>query len=113
MEEYLKTYVLGVKEDTTYDKYYGCYRSHIKGSKLGQMKLNLITEEDMLDYFKERIEKGYAKSTIKTIHTILNRAFIRSKKKKYMEENPLEEMEIPYKKCVRQDTEKEILSYDD
>ena len=80
MEEYLKTYVLGVKEDTTYDKYYGCYRSHIKGSKLGQMKLNLITEEDMLDYFKERIEKGYAKSTIKTIHTILNRAFIRAKK---------------------------------
>ena len=113
MEEYLKTYVLGVKEDTTYDKYYGCYRLHIKGSKLGQMKLNLITEEDMLDYFKERIEKGYAKSTIKTIHTILNRAFIRAKKKKYMEENPLEEMEIPYKKCVRQDTEKEILSYDD
>lgn len=113
MEEYLKTYVLGVKEDTTYDKYYGCYKTHIKGSRLGQMKLNLITEEDMLDYFKERIGKKYAKSTIKTIHTILNRAFIRAKKKKYMEENPLEGMEIPYKKCVRQDPEKEILSYDD
>ncbi|GAA6406583.1 hypothetical protein K040078D81_07000 [Blautia hominis] len=50
------------------------YKTHFKGNRLGQMKRNLITEEDMLDYFKERIGKQYAKSTIKTIHTILNRA---------------------------------------
>ena len=38
---------------------FSCYKTHIKGSRLGQMKLNLIIEEDMLDYFKERIGKQY------------------------------------------------------
>lgn len=30
---YLKTFVLGVKEDTTYDRYYGCCKNQIEGSK--------------------------------------------------------------------------------
>lgn len=110
---YLKTFVLGVKEDTTYDRYYGCCKNQIQGTELGKMRLNVITEEDVLEFFKEKIRKGLSKSYIKTIHTILNQAFIRAKKKKFMEDNPLEGMDIPYKRCKKQDPEKEILSYED
>lgn len=37
---YLKTFVLGVKEDTTYDRYYGCCKNQIQGTGLGKMRLN-------------------------------------------------------------------------
>ena len=106
-ETVLKTHVWDVKEDTTYDKYEGIWRNHIRGSRIGVKVLNQITVEELMTFFKEKIKNGYSDSTLRTMHTVLEKTFLSAEQNEYVKRNPMKYVEVPYQKCQRPQKKKE------
>lgn len=112
-DEVLKNFVWGIKEDTTYDRYETVYRNHIQDSEIGKKPINTITDSDLSKFFKKQIDAGYAKSSVKSLHTILNKVFLRAEQRKYIEANVLKYVEIPYKRCKKAEESKQVFTLEE
>ena len=112
--EVLKTYKLGIKAEATYDSYETKWRMWIKDTVIGKKPIDEVTSADLTRLFKLLTNGRYTEGYVKIMKTVLNSTFKRAKERKFVDDNPLDYVEISYKKCKKIDSNaKEIFTIDE
>lgn len=79
----------------TYDAYSTVVRWHI-GAKFGEYELEELRSDEIQAWINELKEKGYSRSTVKTIFTVFNDALRWAVlERHYLNENPMQQVKMP------------------
>lgn len=78
----------------TYDAYSMVVRWHI-GARFGEAELEELTDAEIQQWLDELKEKGYSRSTVKTIFTVFNDAMRWAMRKQYLTTNPMLPVKMP------------------
>jgi integrase len=72
----------------------GLVRNHIKPA-LGSKKLTKVNPDDLKKFYRDRLASGLAPSTVKLLHTILNKVLKQAERSKTIRSNPASEVRPP------------------
>jgi len=97
LNEYLEKYKKNELKKTTYGSYVAVCNKHIAGSKLGNMKLDKITADNLQKYYNDKIKEGYSSKTVRSIETIINSGLEMAVRLRIISENPNLYTTIPKK----------------
>lgn len=74
-EDYFSNWLTTVhllnKKPSTKDKYVGNYKNHIKGSKLGSLKMNDLTVDVVQHFYQELFKKNDSQSIVESVHKLI------------------------------------------
>ncbi len=107
--EFLRKYKKNELKATTYGSYISVYTVHIENSKIGKMRIDRITTDNLQKYYNDKIAAGYNSKTVRSIETIINSALNQAIKLRMISENPNLYTTIPKK----QRYEAKVLSKED
>jgi integrase len=98
IEKWLKIYVKPFKKESTHDQYEDTFKCYIKPN-LKNMPIRSVRSKDIMEIFANMNEKGFSANTMKQVRKVLNLAFRKAVKDKYISktQNPMddEDIEIP------------------
>lgn len=92
---YLENYKKNELKKTTYDTYMVMYRKHIKGSPIGRTRINRLTNNQLQQYYNDKIANGYNPKTVKHIHVIVNAALDKAVQMRLITENQNKLISLP------------------
>ena len=101
LDRWLENYARPSVKLSTYCSYEMYIRVHVK-PQIGQKYMNMLTVDDLQDFFLERSRHGNQKEagglapkTLTNLRNMLHLAFAQAVKNKLMEENPVEGVRLP------------------
>lgn len=106
----MKNYIYGKVKETSYLKYENVCKIHIYKNQICHKKINEITSLDLTRFFREEEVATLNVSSLTSIRMILFKSFLRAKERKYVNDNPMEYVEVSYVKCRKNKKKKQTIN---
>ena len=106
----MKNYIYGKVKETSYLKYENVCKIHIYKNQICHKKINEITSLDLTRFFREEEVATLNVSSLTSIRMILFKSFLRAKEQKYVNDNPMEYVEVSYVKCRKNKKKKQTIN---
>jgi integrase len=94
VEMWLETYVKPLKKASTHKQYEDTWKCYVK-PYIKNIPLKTVTTLDIQKIIAKMKERNLSSYTMKQVRKVLNLAFGRALKEKYIDESPVKDIEIP------------------
>lgn len=103
--EWLNDYKKNMLKQTTFENYFIYYETHIKNSKIGKMRLDHLTTNDLQSYYNDKLQNGRSDGkgklsprTVRYLHIIISGAIEQAVKNGIIDRNVSKYAVLPTKR---------------